>query len=601
MNAFLVKTQKKHILLGMLILASLLITSCKPTPTTTSDPTKPAPTGTPEAISIASTETPTNTPTLTPTETSTPTATPTATPTNPSTSIPDETSFLPDYQDIPYVPDGSTAQSLDIYLPPGLDGPYPTVFMIHGYEQDKRADTMSTVAQFAIDQGYAAVSIGWRFGEDSGQPFSFQDAFCALAWVHANAEAYGFDTGRIIVFGHSTGALFAELIGLVDEETIFLENCPHQLPARDRVRGVVTFSSGGWIPGSPWFENPLSMSMLARVTGKSPEEVDAITKKLFGIVSGEWDSSDQLNDAERAFAQYLPPYWANSGAAPFLLMLGNDDTQVSMIDAELFTSLLFSARIQAQFVRIADTGAQLGSDSWQEPLGQFLGDQFDRWDYVALGDSIPNGFGVTDNRSYVNIYADYTREDLDVAVILHKWTQDGETTGQLLERLRNDQELRDDISTAEVITIWTGWNDLGGALSLYYNSTCGGDDNLDCFRQSVGMLKTNIDAIIAEILSLRNPWDAQIIIADGGNPFVDAWKEQGIFETLREPAFEVWRDHIHLAAEENDLLVVYSYEVLNGPQGDMDPDALGIMQADGLHFNMDGHTLLADLHRELGY
>lgn len=593
MNTFLFKTQKRHIFLGMIILASLLVSSCKPTLTTTPEPTKPAPTGISEPSVIPPTET------LTPT--ATPTATPTDTPTPTAISIPEETSFLPDYQDIPYVPDGGTAQSLDIYLPPGSDGPHPTVFMIHGYELDKRDDTMSTVARFATGQGYAAVSIEWRFGEGSGQPLSFQDAFCALAWVHTNAETYGFDTGRIVVFGHSTGALFAELIGLVDDENIFLENCPYQLPPYDRVQGVVTFASGGWVPGSPWLETPLSMSMLARVTGKSPQEVETITIKLFDIASGEWHSSDQLNDVERSFAQYLAPYWAKAGAPPFLLMLGNADDQISMIDVELFTSLLFSARIQAQFVRIADTGGQFANDNWQEPLGQFLDDQFDRWDYVALGDSVPNGFGVTGNRSYVDIYAGYIREDLDVAVITHKWTQDGETSGQLLEKLRNNQELRDDISKAELITIWTGWNDLGGALSLYQDNTCGGNDNLDCIHKSVELLKTNIDAIIVEILSLRNPWDAQIIIADGGNPFVGTWKEQGIFENLREPAFEVWRDHIHLAAEENDLQIVFSYEVLNGPDGDEDPGTLGIMQADGLHLNIDGHILLADLHRALGY
>jgi acetyl esterase/lipase len=473
--------------------------------------------------------------------------------------------------------------------------------MIHGYEMDKGDETMSTLARYATEQGYAAVSIAWRYGEESGQPLSFQDTFCALAWVHTNAETYGFDADRIIVFGHSTGALFAELIGLVDDENLFLENCTHQIPANDRVQGVVTFASGGWVPGSPWFEKPLSMSMLARVTGKPPLEVETITTKLFAIPSGDWDRSEQINDGERAFAQYLPPYWAKPGAPPFLLMLGNADEQVSMIDVELFTSLLFSARIQAQFVRIADTGGQFTNDSWQEPFAQFLSDRFDRWDYVALGDSIPNGFGIPDYRSYVDIYADYMREDLEVAVITHKWTQDGETSGQLLEKLRNDQKLRDDISTAELITIWTGWNDLGGALTLYQTNTCGGSDNLDCIRGSVELLKINIDAIITEILSLRNPWDAQIIIADGGNPFVGTWKEQSIFENLKIPAFEVWRDHIHLAAEENDLQVVFSYEVLNGPNGDKDPGALGIMQADGLHFNFDGHTLLADLHRELGY
>ena len=73
------------------------------------------------------------------------------------------------------------------------------------------------------------------------------------------------------------------------------------------------------------------------------------------------------------------------------------------------------------------------------------------WDYVALGDSIPSGFGVN-GRSYVTYYAEYIQADLGVTVKVHNWSVPGQTTRQLLQSLQNNQVLRDAIKEAEVIT-----------------------------------------------------------------------------------------------------------------------------------------------------
>jgi hypothetical protein len=43
------------------------------------------------------------------------------------------------------------------------------------------------------------------------------------------------------------------------------------------------------------------------------------------------------------------------------------------------------------------------------------------WDLVALGDSTPAGYGVGLDRSYVQIYAEYLKEDLGVTVDVHNY------------------------------------------------------------------------------------------------------------------------------------------------------------------------------------
>jgi lysophospholipase L1-like esterase len=62
----------------------------------------------------------------------------------------------------------------------------------------------------------------------------------------------------------------------------------------------------------------------------------------------------------------------------------------------------------------------------------------------------------------------------------------------------------------------------------------------------------------------------------------------------------VWREYLIQAARKHSVHVVSTYEMLNGPNGDQEipPE---YMQSDGLHFNKEGHKLIADLHRNVGY
>lgn len=221
------------------------------------------------------------------------------------------------------------------------------------------------------------------------------------------------------------------------------------------------------------------------------------------------------------------------------------------------------------------------------------------WDYVALGDSTPTGYGVSE--SYVDYYAAFIEEDLGVKVEIQNFAQDGQSTRVLLDHLRGSEKLREAIGSAEVITIWIGWNDLRRSMKLHRNGTCGGTDNLDCIREAVEGLNSNIDAILDEILSLSSSTDTLIRIADVGNPFVGVWKEQGWFDDLKGPCFEVWRDHIVESAEKRGVTAVYTYHVLNGSNGDESVTEKGLTQVDGMHFNREGHRLLARLHREIGY
>jgi len=220
-----------------------------------------------------------------------------------------------------------------------------------------------------------------------------------------------------------------------------------------------------------------------------------------------------------------------------------------------------------------------------------------RWDYVALGDSTPDGYGV--ERSYVDYYAEFIEVDLDTEIEVHNFSRSGQTAATLLKRIKSDEDLCAALREAEVITVWTGWNDLGRPLDEFRGGTCGGKDNLDCIREAVGRLNWNLDAVLDEIVSLASPQDTLIRIGDTGIPFVATWQHHGWFETLQGPCYEVWREHLIEAAEARGITVVYTYHVLNGPDGDEKMG--GIYLDDGVHFNDSGHRLVAELHRKAGY
>ena len=221
------------------------------------------------------------------------------------------------------------------------------------------------------------------------------------------------------------------------------------------------------------------------------------------------------------------------------------------------------------------------------------------WDYVALGDSWAAGYGVG-GRSYVVYYAEHMEADLGVKVTVHNWGRGGLGSDGLLAMLRNNQELRNAISEAEVVTFEIGGNDMTGPFALYRVGSCGGADNLDCCRERLVSFRANFDAIIAEILSLRSTTDTIIRTMEYGYPWVNRDKELGIYEDIK-PHWEALNEHIVQAASEHNIPVARVYLAFNGPNGDEDPGDKGYIGADGNHPSEAGHALIADLHPELGY
>lgn len=221
------------------------------------------------------------------------------------------------------------------------------------------------------------------------------------------------------------------------------------------------------------------------------------------------------------------------------------------------------------------------------------------WQYTALGDSL--AFGILDSQGgYVHRYRDDIAMDTGKTVSLIELGVNGAHSGDLLNSLKTDSTFRNDVDSSQVVTWDIGGDDILHAFNLVQNNQCGGADNLDCVRSAVSSFMVNWDAIVQQILSLRSTSNTIMRTMDIYNPFVTRLKILGEFDTL-EPFLDQVNQHIAASAKANGIPMAQVHLAFNGPSGDEDPVAKGLITVDGIHPNDNGHKAIADAFRALRY
>lgn len=126
---------------------------------------------------------------------------------------------------IPYAGDTLKKHLLDIYLPPVKKLSYPVVIWIHGgawMSNDKYADMsyMANTIRDLINNGYAIVSIDYRWSTMAPFPAQIQDCNAAIDYIVRNAAQYNIDDSRIALMGFSAGGHLANLVGLSGDDEV---------------------------------------------------------------------------------------------------------------------------------------------------------------------------------------------------------------------------------------------------------------------------------------------------------------------------------------------------------------------------------------------
>ena len=232
-------------------------------------------------------------------------------------------------RNLEYVAGGHERNKLDLYLPDKSDHPLPLIVWIHGGGWSGGSKEGCPAVQF-VGKGYAVASINYRFSQHAIFPAQIEDCKAAIRWLRANAKKYNLDAGHIGVWGASAGGHLVALLGTTGGAKE-LEGTGGNLDQSSRVQCVVD-----------WF-GPTDFSQM----GGWQDRPDSPMAKLVG---------GPVCDKKELTAKANPIAYIGKDSAPFLIMHGEDDKMVIMLQSELLDAALRKAGIECTLVRIPKNG-----------------------------------------------------------------------------------------------------------------------------------------------------------------------------------------------------------------------------------------------------
>jgi acetyl esterase/lipase len=231
------------------------------------------------------------------------------------------------YENVVYGSANDETLLLDIFEPAGnSDHPRPAVILIHGggwTSFDK--STMRTLAQFLARSGFVAVSVDYRlFHDDKNRwPAQLDDVQRSVRWLRANAAKYNVAPDHIGAYGHSAGAQLAALLGMLDTRD---NSDPALAKYSSKVQAVVDSSGPTEFIGFP----------------KDSDE-DKFFSSFFGA---------SFSAHPEIWREASPLDHVSKSNAPFLIIHGTHDEQVSIAQAQALYDKLKEAGADVKFVRL---------------------------------------------------------------------------------------------------------------------------------------------------------------------------------------------------------------------------------------------------------
>ncbi len=218
-----------------------------------------------------------------------------------------------DAESVIYLPEHRLA--LDVYRPPGSQGPAPVVVFLYGGRwQSGSRDEYAFVGQRLAEAGVLTLVVDYRLYPRARFPDFVHDVAAAVGWARDHASQYGGDPQRLFLVGHSAGAHIAALIGT---------------DARYLARI-------GWTPRD-----------LAGVIG----------------IAGPYDflplTDDDLKDIFGPEPQWLesqPVHFVDGDEPPFLLLHGTSDLLVWLRNSERLEAKLKAAEVPVELRRYRGIG-----------------------------------------------------------------------------------------------------------------------------------------------------------------------------------------------------------------------------------------------------
>jgi lysophospholipase L1-like esterase len=221
------------------------------------------------------------------------------------------------------------------------------------------------------------------------------------------------------------------------------------------------------------------------------------------------------------------------------------------------------------------------------------------WDLVLIGDSVLIGIG--------DLVARAVEDAHDVDVQQQNWinrdvqssANGGERSAELLARLRTDEQLRTDVSEAEIILFDVP---MGGM-----KDTCTSDPTTAtvetvtaCMAEASVAYRADVGPIFDELVALRDPSEAMIRVTDVWQFLYPTFQAAGTYDVARS-TWQEMNGAVIDAADQHGIPVIHAYDTFTGPEGDRDPVAAGDVMSDEFHLSYQGKARLAELIVGLGF
>jgi acetyl esterase/lipase len=212
------------------------------------------------------------------------------------------------YLDIPY-DTVSELQKLDIYLPDTKSSKYPVIINVHGggFSVCDKRDFHLYPTLFALEQGFAVVSINYRLSPEVKYPTHYYDVMNALNWVSNHAEEYALDVNNMFLWGTSAGGTLVLLAGCKEAFPL-----PIELQTKNYRIGAIA----SMCPGIDFTDLAHSKNIFEQLLLKS-----MIKKTRIGVFG-----SDKLNETMKF--QSNPMNYIKEGYPPLYIQHGDKDPMI---------------------------------------------------------------------------------------------------------------------------------------------------------------------------------------------------------------------------------------------------------------------------------
>jgi len=232
--------------------------------------------------------------------------------------------------DIVYGKAGERELKLDMAVPAKGAGPFPVIVCVHGggWRLGNKRDYHGWLPMLA-EEGYVAVSVGYRLAPDHCFPCQIEDCKTAVRFLRANADKYKINKDRVGAFGYSAGGHLVSLMGLTDAKSGF-EGKQHP-DESSRVQCVVDFFG------------PTDLAAWAKD--------DGVQRALLGPLMGG-PYKEKAADHDKA----SPINHVTKDAPPFLIFHGAKDFIVPVDQSRKFADKLKAAGAPVTYVEVKDEG-----------------------------------------------------------------------------------------------------------------------------------------------------------------------------------------------------------------------------------------------------